>query len=631
MLERMRSATQGPVGRAIMTVVLGLIICAFAFWGIGDVFRGFGSSKIASVGGAPVAPDEFRAAYQAILQRYQRQTKTGLTNAQAHALGLDVQTLKRLIADRALDVEARALGLAISDETIAQAVRNDPNLKDASGAFSRDRFEQALRDAGLSERGFVAEQRNADLRELIGVALVDGLTAPKALVDAIARFDLQARAIDYFTLPLAAAGEIAAPTPDALQTFFNDRKESYRAPEYRAVTVVTVTPGALARPAEVSDDDARALYDKVKAQRFATPEKRRLQQIIFNNEADADAALAKIKAGASLEEIADASDGAAKYTDLGEVTRTGLFDKAVADAAFALAGGAVSDVVKGQFGPAIVRAAAVTPARVKPFEEVAGALKQEIAVDRAADDVAKAHDRIEDARVSGKSLGEAAKTVGLEARAIPAIDAAGIDAAGAPVEGLDAKTELMRAIFASDVGVDDQPVATPDRGFIWFDVTRIEPARDRSLAETRDRVEKDWRDEQVAKALSAKAAEMVRALDGGASLASLAAPEKLEIKSASEIHRRGGDGGLDRSVVTAVFNASPTGAGSAATPAGRVVFKVTGDSTPPIDPADPRVKSLQDKTSGGVTDDVISEYVAELQRQLGVVINDSALRNAEGS
>ena len=174
-----------------------------------------------------------------------------------------VQTLRRLIADKALDVQAHSLGLALSDETIADAVRNDARLKDPSGAFSRDRFEQVLRDAGLSERGFIAEQRNTDLRQQIGASLVDGLTAPKALVEALARVDTQSRAIDAVTLPPAAAGEIAAPTQDQLQRFFNDRKACYRAPEYRAVNVVVVTPTTLAKPGEVTDADARALYEKV--------------------------------------------------------------------------------------------------------------------------------------------------------------------------------------------------------------------------------------------------------------------------------------------------------------------------------------------------------------------------------
>jgi peptidyl-prolyl cis-trans isomerase D len=629
MLERMRAATQGVIGRAIMTLVLGLIVVSFAIWGIGDVFRGFGSNKIASVGGYAITPDEFRSAYQTLMQQYQRQTKSGLTNAQAHAMGLDIQTLSRLIADKALDVQAHSLGLAISDETIVEAVRNDPRLKDPAGAFSRDRFEQVLRDAGLSERGFIAEQRSTDLRQQIGLPLVSGLTAPKMLVEALAQVDTQSRAVDYVTLPPAAAGEIAGPTPEQTQAFYNDRKASYRAPEYRAVNILAVAPTTLAKPGEVTDADARALYEKVKDTRFATPEKRKLQQIIFPNETEADEALAKIKAGASFDDIAKARNLTDKDIDLGEVTRAGVFDKAVADAGFALAPDAVSDVVKGQFGPVIVRVRQITPASVKPFEEVAGDLKKELAVDRAAGDAEAIHDKIEDARVAGKSLGESAKAVGLETRAIDAIDAEGRDKNGAPVEGLDDKADLLRAIFASDVGVDDQPLSTKDRGFVWFEVVKVEPPRDRSLEEVKDQVAKQWRDEEIAKALSAKAADMVRKLDGGASLASLAEPEKLEVKSAADIHRRGG-GGLEEPVVAAVFNTSSAGAGSAATPAGRVVFKVTADATPPVDFSDPKVKALQSKVAEATTNDIVSQYIAQLQRQLGVAINENALQTAEG-
>ncbi len=630
MLERMRAATQGVIGRAIMTVLLGLIVVSFAVWGIGDVFRGFGGNKIASVGRATITPDEFRNAYQTIMQQYQRQTKTGLTNAQAHAIGLDVQTLGRLIADKALDVQALSLGLALSDEAIAKAVREDPSMKDASGAFSRDRFEQVLRDMGLSERGFVVEQRKTDLRQQLGVALANGLTAPKALTEALARFDTQSRNIDYLVLPASAAGEIAAPTPEALQSFYNDRKESYRAPEYRAINVVTVTPTTLAKPGEVTDEEARALYEKVKDTRFGAPEKRRLQQIVFKTDGEADEALAKIKAGTSFDEIAKANNLTDKDIDLGEVTRAGVFDKAVADAGFALAAGAVSDVVKGQFGPVILRVSEITPANLKPYEEVSADLKKEIAIGRAAGDALTLHDKLEDARVSGKTLVEAAQSVGLEARAIPAIDVSGLDKANAAVDGLDDKDDLLRAVFASDVGVDDPPLPTKDRGFVWFEVTKVEPPRERPLDEVKDQVAKQWRDDEIAKALSAKAADMVQKLNAGATLASLAETEKLEAKTAADLHRRAA-AAVNESVVAAVFNTSSTGAGSAATPEGRVVFKVTADSTPPIDPADPRMKALQTRGNEGLTNDVINEYVSALQRQLGVSINEGALQAAEGS
>jgi hypothetical protein len=61
------------------------------------------------------------------------------------------------------------------------------------------------------------------------------------------------------------------------------------------------------------------------------------------------------------------------------------------------------------------------------------------------------------------------------------------------------------------------------------------------------------------------------------------------------------------------------------------LFKITSDSTPPFDAADSKAKALQNGANEGLTDDLIGQYIAELQRQLGVVINENALETAEGS
>jgi peptidyl-prolyl cis-trans isomerase D len=184
-------------------------------------------------------------------------------------------------------------------------------------------------------------------------------------------------------------------------------------------------------------------------------------------------------------------------------------------------------------------------------------------------------------------------------------------------------------VFASDVGVDDPPVTTKDRGYLWFEVTKVEAPRERPLDEVKDMVAKQWRDDEVAKALSAKAADMVQKINAGATLASLAEADKLETKTAADLHRRGA-APVAESVVAAVFNTSSTGAGSAAVPEGRAVFKITADATPPVDPADARVKALQARGNEALTNDVINQYVSALQRQLGVSINESALQAAEG-
>ena len=363
MLDGMRRAAKGGIGRFVMAIVMGLIIVSFVIWGVGDMLRGFTSDKVASVGGESVTAQQFQNEMQNLLYQYQRRAKVPFTNAMAHAMGLDSQVLRRLIADAALDQRARTLGLAISDETIAAAARSDPSLQDASGQFSRAMFDQALRDSGLSERGFFAQQRKDYLRQQLEFALVDGVDAPKPLVEALAGAEAQTRAIDYFVLPSSAAGDIPAPSPETLKAYYNDRKSSWRAPEYRAIDILLVSPASLAKPAEVSDEDAKAAYEKEKDTRFGSPEKRKLQQIVFPNEAEAAEAEAKIKAGASFDDIAKARNLTATDIDLGDVTKADIFDHAIGDAAFALPGPGVTDVIKGQFGYLIVRVLAVTPAK----------------------------------------------------------------------------------------------------------------------------------------------------------------------------------------------------------------------------------------------------------------------------
>ena len=123
MLDGMRRAAKGGIGRFVMAIVMGLIIVSFVIWGVGDMLRGFTSNKVASVGGESVTAQQFQNEMQNLIYQYQRRSKVPLTNATAHALGLDSMVLRRLIGDAAMDQRARTLGLAISDETIAAAAR----------------------------------------------------------------------------------------------------------------------------------------------------------------------------------------------------------------------------------------------------------------------------------------------------------------------------------------------------------------------------------------------------------------------------------------------------------------------------------------------------------------------------
>jgi peptidyl-prolyl cis-trans isomerase D len=630
MLQSMRNATHGVVGKAIMTVVMGLIIVSFAIWGVGDMLRGFTSSTVASVGGAKISAQEYRVAYDRAIQQYQRRLRRPFTSEEARQIGLDRSILQQLLNEAAVDDESRKLGLNISDDALRQIIASNPNFRDKSGAFDPARFAGALRDMDMSERGFVSELRKQALRQFIVGALATGLAAPKAEVKAEADTQGQSRSVDYFLLPASAAGDIPAPSEDALKAFYNDRKSSYRAPEYRALDILTLEPETIANPAEVSDADAEAAYQKIagKDPKFGAPEKRDLQQILFPNEGDAAAAEAKLKAGASFDDLVKERGLKAEDTEIGETTKDAMLDKDEAEAVFALPQGGVSGVLKSQFGPVIVRVKGTTPSTVKPYAEVADEVKRQVSASRAGDKIQALRDKIEDARVSGKSLIDAGKAVGLTAQSIAAVDARGLDPKGAPVN-LPDQAELLRAAFASDVGLDEAPLNTKDGGVVWFDITKVDPAHDLAFEEAKPEVQKQQRTEEVDKALAGKADDLVKQIKSGGSVADAAKATGAEVKSATDVHRAE-QTSLPESVVAAIFREPADGAGSAATPDGRVVFKITADRTPPVDFADARVKAMGSELENSTRESLLDQYVSALRRTLGVAVHQDVLHSAEG-
>ncbi len=627
----MRAATQGWIGRTIMAIVVGFIILSFAIWGIRTDFSGYGANRLAQVGGEEITTDAFRDAYQTELQRMQRQAKRAITNDEAKRFGLDRQVLSRLVSDAALNQRANELGLSISDPEIAKSISNDPSFRGASGQFDRAQFEQLLRDNGLTEKGFVNEQRGVILRHELVDPLTAALQLPKAMLEAVHRFQSEARSVDFVVLPAASAGAIAAPPEDQLRKYFEDRKLGYSAPEYRSLVTLAITPESVAKPDSLSDAEAQKRYDEVKGDKFGTPEKRAVEQVLFKDEAAAKAARDKFDAGASFEDIVKDQGLSLKDVSLGTVTRGQLVDKDVADVAFALPENAVSAPVKTRFGYVLVRVSKVEPSSVKPFAEVAGEIKRDIAVARAGSEIARLHDAVEDQRASGKSLAEAAKSVGLDVRAIAAVDAAGKDPAGAQVADLTNGPALLKAAFASDIGVDNETLTLPQGGYQWFEVAKIEKARQKTFEEARRDVEKAWRDDETARLLSAKSVDISKRLEGGESMAAVAASEGgLEVKHATDV-KRGGGKDLPANAVAQIFNVGVGSVGSARLDdGGRIIFKVADAVVPPIDFADPSLVSIGGEVKKTYGDDLLAQYLTSLQNDLGVKVNMQAFSAAAG-
>ena len=630
MLRGIRKASSNWLGRIVMGVVLGLIAVSFAVWGIGDIFRGFGRSTVAKIGSTEITVDQFRQIYNDKLQQLGRQIGRPVTQDQARLLQLDRQLADQLVAETAIDQRARQMRLNLSNEEVARQIMADPSFKGANGQFERLRFEQIIRNAGYNEPRFAAEQKKITLRRALVETVSGSLNPPKTLEQAVNRYENEQRAIDYVTLDRARAGDIAPPSADQIQSYFDGQKAQFRAPEYRSIVVMSLTPAELARPDDVSDADAKRYYDS-NLTRYGTAERRQLEQIVFPTLEEAQAAAARIGENLSFEALAKERGMEAKDIDIGLLTKSAIIDRTIADAAFALQEGAVSAPLKGTFGTVLIKVVKIEAEQVKKFEEVAPEIKQTLATERARRELSARHDKVEEQRGEGLRLAEVATKVGLTALAIPAIDRSGLDPDGKKVEGLPGVVDVLPSVFAADVGVDAEPLQIQAGGYVWFDVTGVTPARERNLDDVRAQVEEGWRNEEISKRLRAKATEMADKLKAGTPFADVAAAESLPVQTTFGLKRAGNrNTPISATAIAAIFQTAKDVAGIAEGngPAEWVVFRVTDIAVSDFDAASPDVKRITDQMRRSLTEDMLAQYVQRLRTDIGATVNLEAVRRA---
>lgn len=613
-----------------MTVLFGVLIVSFGVWGIADVFKGGGQTSVAKVGNTDISVEQFRNLFTEKLQQISRQFGRPLTMEQARAFGLDRQVLQQVVAEAVIDEGAKKMGLGQSDSDVVRAIQNDPNFKGLDGNFDPARFAATIRQFGFTEQRYVNEQRKVSLRRQLTGTITGGLEPTKTQLEALVRFQNEQRSVDYMVLTAAQAGKIDPPSPEALAAYFDERKQLFRAPEYRKIAVLAIAPDELAKAIAVSDEDAKKEFDQRRA-KYAMPEKRQVLQITFPNEDEAKAARAKIVGGMSFEDLAKERKLTPADIDLGLLTKSGIGDAALAEAAFATPLNAVSEPVKGALATALLKVAKIEAGVTPTFESLAAKIKGEIALLRARDKQRELHNKIEDERGGGSNIAEAAAKLGLKAVTIDAIDRSGRDPEGKPVTGLPSGIDIIAPAFASNIGVENDSVQL-NGGEVWFDVLGITPSRDRPLDEVKAQVEKRWMDEEVSKRLRTKATEIAGKLEKGTAFAAEAASAGVKVESAKDFKRDGDIKGAPERLVSAAFRTPKDGIGQTEGTGGSewIVFKVTNISVPAVASSSEDMKKLQENLKRAMTEEQISQYVTKLEADVGTKINASAFATATG-
>jgi peptidyl-prolyl cis-trans isomerase D len=621
MLDSLRKHATGWVAQ----IFIALLVLSFAIWGIADIFSGFNAGEIARVGNTPVTVTEFQRAYNNQLQAFSRQIGQPITPEQARSMGLPGQVLGQLVSQASVADQAQDLGLGISQEKLSAIITSDP-LFNSGGGFSRTNFNQLLRANGLTETDYIAARRRDELRVQLVEAISGEIPAPETYQRALDEYRSETRTVNYIVVDGDTVADPGTPSDTGLTEYFAANRATWRAPEYRALTILRVEPSDLSRPEDISDEEARAVYDQ-RGSAFSEPERRRVSQVIFGDRTEADAAAERIAGGATLEEIAAERELPESEYQLGLITREELIDPSVAEAAFALESGATSAVVDGRFGAVIVKVDEIVAEVVQPYEEVVDAIKQDLADRRAAADILDEHDRIEDGRAGGSSLREIAAQFNLPLIEIEAVDAQGSDPEGNEIEDLPGGLRLVRDAFDSDVGIENDPIQTSNGGFVWYDVAEVKPARERDLSEVRDQVVEAWRQDQIAGELQEEAETIAEEVRAGGVMADVAAVRGLQIQLAGEVTRAGSAlSTLPSEALPAAFS-GPAGTVSVAAGEERYfVVEVVEVDIPEFSPGGLGTQALAQQMSQSLGNDLLQQYLTDLQTSLGVTVNQATVQ-----
>ncbi|MBN9279034.1 MAG: SurA N-terminal domain-containing protein [Hyphomicrobium sp.] len=626
MLQSLRRGVKGIFVQAL----IGLLVIAFAVWGIADVFQGRGQTSLARIGTTEISQDQFQQALQLEISGLSRQFGRRLTVEQARQFGIDQRVLSRLIGTAAIDTHAKELGLYLSDAAIAEAIRNDPTFQGVGGQFDRNFFTEILRQNGLSEQRYFAERRAEEVREQLTETLAGGNVPPDYLLQVLHRYQGETRTIAHMTLDPEVSGKVAAPDEATLKAYYEQNKRRFVAPEYRKVPVILLTATEARKHIAVSDEEMKALYEREK-DTFSTPERRRIQQLSFPDRAAAEKALSALKAASSFEEglkglgIKDAD------VEIGTLAKSEMIDAAIANAAFKLEKGQLSEPITGTFSTVILRVADITPGKQSSFDEVKDQLRDRLAGERVSREVQELHDRVDDARAGGGSLKEIAERLKVPFVEIEATDKQGMAPDGKPALDNPDAVRIIASAFEGGSGLDREAIELTDGGYAWVDVAGVTAERQRPFEEVHEAVKTAWIEAERRTALNAAGQKIVERVDKGEALEDIAKELGLEVKLAQPVTRTQQADGLTRAAIQRAFSLARGSAAAVETADGksRTIIVVRAIVDPPAATPEQLAK-LRQELARQYQGDAISAYVSALQNRLGYSVNQTIYRRALG-
>lgn len=373
----------------LMQIILALLIVpSFVLVGVSGVtLFGEEPNTIAKVAGYPLTQQEWENAQRRQLDNMRQQMGPQFDQKMFDTPEFKQNVLDQLLAQRALNAEIRKAHMTVSDQNVQRAVWNDfPTLVKADGSFDTEQYRQILAAQGLNSSQHQDQVRN-DLvvTQILGGLEQSGIT-PRTVSKAISDFGSQEREVQELAFPLTKFLADVKVTDEMVKAFYDKNAKLFEIPESAKIEYVVLNADAVAPQVNVSDEEVSAYY-KSNEKRFGTEEARRASHILIKDKAKAEAALAEVRKNpADFAKIAKAKSEDPGSADLGgdlDVLVKGSFVKPVEEAILKLKKGEISDLVQSDYGYHIITVTDLTPAHIKPLDEVKGEIVADLKKQKA--------------------------------------------------------------------------------------------------------------------------------------------------------------------------------------------------------------------------------------------------------
>jgi peptidyl-prolyl cis-trans isomerase D len=623
----------------LLLVVASFILAIFAVWGGGigrsDDAPGIDQAWAARVDGDTIGLEAFRQEARNLDAAY-RQILGSAYNQQRAFLRVGQAAVNNLVDRELLSREARAMGLTVSDEELAEAILRDPAFQENGVFIGRERYERMYRSnqAGLQ----AYEQRMAQglLLEKLRSLIQDSVSVGEAeLRDAYARQNEKIQ-VEYI---LFESSTLPAPQPNEaqLEGYYRDHRDSYPSGEARSGEYVLLDLKDLAAGIEVPEAEIRSQYLQDLKTLFTVPEKRRASHILVKLPADADPAAARAaegKARSALERLRKGGDfeavarevsedsSAPQGGDLGYFTRDQMVPE-FSTAVWSMNVGDVSEPVRSSFGIHVIRLTDIQPGREMSLDEARPQILTRLRAARAQEEARRRAGALAARAREGKGdLAGAAKAMGMVAHPFAEFHR------GDELPGLGRQPFLEEQIFALKPGEVSEPVSVA-AGLVVARFAAGSPGGPLPFERVRDRVARDLADQMRVE----EARRRLDAAGGPSNLQAAARRLKLDLRTAGPLARVESipEVGSDAKLMERLFAMRPgETAGPVSVPAGVAVFRLVS-RTDPMQEFETRRDAFRSSLVAAKQDRLFRAVLERLRAEHRVEINTALVEDVDRS